>query len=62
MGRKRLENAKRNTIAVRFDDDEIADIGKAAELDHGANAQLSPWVRDAAVGKARAKIKGKRPK
>lgn len=56
MGRKRLENAKRNTIAVRFDDEEIGNISKAAELDHGQNAQLSPWIRDVAINEARAKI------
>jgi hypothetical protein len=62
MGRKRLENARRNTVAVRFNDDELAVICKAADRDGGENADVSPWVRDAAVVKAKSKVAKPAPK
>ena len=57
MGRRRSENPHRNTVAVRFKDDQLADVTKAAGLDGGENADVSPWVREAAVEKARRRLK-----
>ena len=48
MARKKAEMPKRNAVAVRFDDEELALVERAA----GA-VLVSPWVRDAAVEKAR---------
>ena len=48
MARHKAERPKRNAVAVRFDDEELALVERAAGV-----ALVSPWVRDAAVEKAR---------
>jgi len=48
MARKKADRPKRNAVAVRFDDEELALVERAA-----GEALVSPWVRDAAVEKAR---------
>lgn len=48
--RPRSPNPKRNAVAVRFSDEEIAAVDKAAS---GEGVLTSPWVREAAVAKAR---------
>jgi hypothetical protein len=50
MARRKVESPKRNAVAVRFADDELALIAGEAER---AAVEVSPWVRDAAVEKAR---------
>lgn len=46
--RPRSKNPKRNTVSVRFDDDTIAEVEAAA-----GKERISPWIRDAAIEKAR---------
>ena len=46
--RPRSRLPKRNSVAVRFDDDALAEVEAAA-----GKARLSPWIRDAAVEMAR---------
>lgn len=50
VGRPKIKSPKRNAVAVRFTDDEIADVDKAATAE---GVLTSPWVRAAAVEKAR---------
>jgi hypothetical protein len=50
MARRKAERPKRNAVAVRFDDAELALVSGEAEL---AAIEVSPWVREAAVEKAK---------
>jgi hypothetical protein len=47
MAPAKKKATKRNAVAVRFDDDELAEVERAA-----GDAKVSPWVREAAVEKA----------
>ena len=44
----------RNAVAVRFQDAQLAAVEKAATDD---KMKISPWVRDAAIEKAKGKSK-----
>lgn len=54
--RPRSKNPKRNAVAVRFDDAAFADVEGEAQI---AKTKISPWVRDAAVEKARRLAKAR---
>jgi len=56
MPRKKKEPvvSHRNAVAVRFQDAQLAAVEKAATAD---KMKISPWIRDAAIEKAKGKRK-----